>query len=87
MDCPDSDQPEVHQADLHQSVLQEQAVAYLVTNRDGYYVDATYGRGGHSKAILHELSSQANLLVMDRDTAAIDHARSCFGQDGWPRFR
>ena len=67
---------------MHQSVLQEQAIASLVTRRDGYYVDATYGRGGHTRGILAQLSPQAHLLVMDQDMAAVAHARKHFAQDG-----
>ena len=66
---------------VHQSVLQEQAIASLVTRRDGYYVDATYGRGGHTRGILAQLSPQAHLLVMDQDMAAVAHARVHLAQD------
>ena len=66
---------------MHQSVLQEQAVASLVTRRNGYYIDATYGRGGHTRGILAQLSPQAHLLVMDQDMAAVAHARKHFAQD------
>ena len=66
---------------LHESVLMEEASAYLITDRDGSYVDATYGRGGHAQAILRSLSMQSGLLVMDKDADAIAHARDHVGQD------
>ncbi len=55
----------------HQSVLLEQAVAALITDKNGFYVDGTFGRGGHSKRILSELSEQGRLLVIDKDPEAI----------------
>ena len=42
----------------------------------GTYVDATYGRGGHSRALLHRLDAQGRLFVIDRDPEAFEHARS-----------
>lgn len=58
----------------HQSVLLEQAVAALITDKNGFYVDGTFGRGGHSKRILSELSEQGRLLVIDKDPEAIELA-------------
>ena len=66
---------------LHQTVLLEEAVRALITNRIGTYVDCTYGRGGHSSAIASELGADGRLLVVDRDLAAIQHARNTFGND------
>ncbi|MGA0806541.1 MAG: 16S rRNA (cytosine(1402)-N(4))-methyltransferase RsmH [Pseudohongiellaceae bacterium] len=60
----------------HQSVLLNEAVDALVTRVDGLYVDGTFGRGGHSKAILERLSSQGRLLVVDKDPEAIAVARA-----------
>ena len=65
----------------HQTVLLEEAVRALITNRDGTYVDCTYGRGGHSAAIAAALSGNGRLLVIDRDLAAVDHARQTFADD------
>jgi len=65
----------------HQTVLLEEAVRALITNRDGTYVDCTYGRGGHSAAIAAALSSDGRLLVIDRDLGAVDHARQTFADD------
>ena len=55
----------------HQSVLLAEAVAALAVKPDGVYVDATFGRGGHSREILARLSARGRLLAMDRDPAAI----------------
>lgn len=65
----------------HQSVLLEQAVAALVTDKHGFYIDGTFGRGGHSKQILGELSEQGRLLVIDKDPIAIDLANRLAQED------
>jgi len=65
----------------HQSVLLEQAVDALVTDRDGFYIDGTFGRGGHARKILSNLSGQGKLLVVDKDPQAIDEARRLQEQD------
>lgn len=59
----------------HESVLLHEAVAALNIKADGYYVDATFGRGGHSKNILKQLDG-GKLLVIDRDPAAIVEAHA-----------
>ncbi|KAA8980675.1 16S rRNA (cytosine(1402)-N(4))-methyltransferase RsmH [Halospina sp. K52047b] len=59
----------------HESVLQQEAVDALVTTPAGRYVDATFGRGGHSRAILDQLDDTGRLLVLDRDPEAIRVAR------------
>jgi len=59
----------------HQSVLLNEAVDALVTRADGFYVDGTFGRGGHSRAILERLSQDGRLLVVDKDPEAIAVAR------------
>ncbi len=50
----------------------------LALRPDGFYVDATFGRGGHSGAILERLGPQGRLFALDRDPAAITHAREAF---------
>ena len=55
----------------HTSVLLEESIAALEVKPDGIYVDATFGRGGHSKHILEQLSPQGRLLAFDRDPQAI----------------
>ncbi|MEW5788492.1 MAG: 16S rRNA (cytosine(1402)-N(4))-methyltransferase RsmH [Pseudomonadota bacterium] len=66
----------------HVSVLLDGAVAALVTRPDGLYVDATFGRGGHSRAILARLGPAGRLIALDRDPAAVAVAAAM--QD--PRF-
>ncbi|GHD52198.1 16S rRNA (cytosine1402-N4)-methyltransferase [Marinobacter persicus] len=59
----------------HRSVLLDQAVDYLVTDGSGRYVDATFGRGGHSRLILGRLSADGALLGIDKDPQAITVAK------------
>ena len=54
----------------HQTVLAAPAAAHLVTDPDGTYVDATFGRGGHARLILQRLSARGRLVATDRDPAA-----------------
>ena len=55
----------------HLTVLRDEAVDALAVRPDGTYVDATYGRGGHSRAILARLGPRGRLLALDRDPAAV----------------
>jgi 16S rRNA (cytosine1402-N4)-methyltransferase len=61
----------VAMSDHHQSVLLTEAVEALVTQPGGIYVDGTFGRGGHSRAVLARLNDQGRLFAFDRDPAAI----------------
>ena len=58
----------------HVSVLLEGAVAALAPRPDGIYVDATFGRGGHSRAILAALGPDGRLIALDRDPLAVAEA-------------
>jgi 16S rRNA (cytosine1402-N4)-methyltransferase len=66
----------------HTTVLLHEAVDALLENtpesttapENGVYVDATFGRGGHSRRILSRLSAQARLIAYDRDTEAVARA-------------
>ena len=55
----------------HVTVLLEEAVDALAIKADGIYVDATFGRGGHSRRILSELNEKGRLVAVDRDPQAI----------------
>ncbi|MBK1689621.1 16S rRNA (cytosine(1402)-N(4))-methyltransferase RsmH [Rubrivivax gelatinosus] len=55
----------------HTTVLLAEAVEALVTQADGLYVDGTFGRGGHTRALLAALSPQARVVAFDRDPEAI----------------
>ena len=57
----------------HVPVLLEESVAALRIHEDGIYVDGTFGRGGHSAAILAELGVRGRLLAFDQDPEAIAH--------------
>ena len=54
----------------HVSVLLEESVAAMVLRDDGTYVDGTFGRGGHSRAILARLSPRGRVVAIDRDPDA-----------------
>jgi 16S rRNA (cytosine1402-N4)-methyltransferase len=59
----------------HVPVLLDEAVAALVHTPDGIYVDGTFGRGGHARAILERLSPRGRLFALDKDPAAVAVAR------------
>src|SRR5699024_4352628 len=59
----------------HASVLLDGAVETLVHDPAGVYLDGTFGRGGHSRAILARLAEKGRLLAIDRDPQAIAEAR------------
>lgn len=65
----------------HKTVLLEEAVAALVTDPDGFYIDGTFGRGGHSAAILERLSESGRLLAVDKDPEAQKAAAERFRSD------
>lgn len=56
--------------------MYKEVLTGLMVNPDGIYVDATFGRGGHSRGILSVLNEKGRLLVMDRDPEAIKVAKS-----------
>ena len=60
----------------HVPVLLVEAVDALNVKSDGVYVDATFGRGGHARAILARLGKQGRLIVFDKDPLAIATARA-----------
>ncbi|MGB4910601.1 MAG: 16S rRNA (cytosine(1402)-N(4))-methyltransferase RsmH [Candidatus Dechloromonas phosphoritropha] len=55
----------------HVTVLLEEAVEALAIRAEGVYLDATFGRGGHSRRILERLNEKGRLLAVDRDPMAI----------------
>ena len=63
--------PDRGEAGLHKTVLLKEAVEALRIKADGTYVDATFGRGGHSRAILAQLGRSGRLLAIDRDPEAL----------------
>jgi 16S rRNA (cytosine1402-N4)-methyltransferase len=59
----------------HVPVMLEEAVAALAIKPDGIYIDATFGRGGHSRRILDVLRGNGRLIALDRDPCAEVSAR------------
>jgi 16S rRNA (cytosine1402-N4)-methyltransferase len=60
----------------HRTVLLNEAVTALRILQDGHYIDATFGRGGHSRLILSQLSDQGTLTAFDKDLEAVAEAAS-----------
>jgi 16S rRNA (cytosine1402-N4)-methyltransferase len=60
----------------HTTVLLDEAVDALITDTDATYIDATFGRGGHSKLILSKLNPNGRLVIFDKDPAAIAAAEA-----------
>lgn len=58
----------------HQPVMLGEVIEGLDIKPDGIYIDATFGRGGHSREILTHLSSRGRLIALDRDPQAVEHA-------------
>ncbi len=65
----------------HEPVLRNEAVAALNVRPDGIYVDATFGRGGHARAILEQLGPDGRLLALDRDPQAVASAKQQFAEE------
>jgi 16S rRNA (cytosine1402-N4)-methyltransferase len=60
----------------HTTVLLKEAVEALLTRTDSTYVDATFGRGGHSRLLLSKLGPQGRLIAFDKDLDAIAEAKA-----------
>lgn len=58
----------------HIPVLLKESIEALAIKKDGIYIDATFGRGGHSQAILADLGDKGRLIAIDKDVEAIAHA-------------
>jgi 16S rRNA (cytosine1402-N4)-methyltransferase len=69
----------------HTTVLLHEAVDALVTDIDGFYVDGTFGRGGHVAELLGRLSGQGSVLAIDKDPQAISAGQERFAED--PRLQ
>lgn len=65
----------------HEPVLVAEVLAALAVRQDGRYLDATFGRGGHTAAILERLSKHGSVVAIDRDPAAIASGRQRFAAD------
>jgi 16S rRNA (cytosine1402-N4)-methyltransferase len=60
----------------HRTVLLNEAIEALQLKPDGHYIDATFGRGGHSRLLLSQLSATGRLTAFDKDPEAIAEAQS-----------
>ncbi|GAB2576764.1 16S rRNA (cytosine(1402)-N(4))-methyltransferase RsmH [Nitrincola alkalisediminis] len=69
---------------IHTTVLLQEAVDALVTDPSGFYIDGTFGRGGHSSKIIQTLGPDGRLMAIDKDPEAIAYAQAHFGDE--PRF-
>ena len=65
----------------HLPVLTAEVLAHLLKVESGIFVDATFGRGGHSRALLQALSGESNVIALDRDQAAVAEARTLASVD------
>ncbi|MES2998420.1 MAG: 16S rRNA (cytosine(1402)-N(4))-methyltransferase RsmH [Pseudomonadota bacterium] len=65
----------------HQPVLLEEVIEQLAIKPEGIYIDATFGRGGHSREILRNLGEKGRLLLIDKDPSAVAYAKQCWGHD------
>ncbi len=68
---------------IHLPVLLPETIDALAWRRDGIYVDGTFGRGGHARALLARLSQRARLVAFDKDPAAVAAAQDLVAD---PRF-
>jgi 16S rRNA (cytosine1402-N4)-methyltransferase len=65
----------------HAAVLVEEALAGLAIEAGGYYVDATFGRGGHTARLLEAVGRQGRVLAIDQDPQAIEAGRARFADE------
>ncbi len=69
----------------HEPVLLDEVLAALAIRPEGCYLDATFGRGGHTQAVLQRLGAAGRVLALDRDPAAIVAGRARFAEE--PRLQ
>jgi len=62
----------------HTPVLLNETVQNLIVSPQGTYIDATFGRGSHSRAILDRLNAQGRLIAFDKDPEAVAYAKQYF---------
>ncbi|WXT99591.1 MAG: Ribosomal RNA small subunit methyltransferase H [Catillopecten margaritatus gill symbiont] len=62
----------------HQSVMFDESIEGLAIKNNGIYVDATFGRGGHTQGILDKLSDDGKVIAFDQDITAIEYAQQNF---------
>lgn len=60
----------------HQSVMFDESIEGLNIKANGIYIDATFGRGGHTQGILDKLGKSGKVIAFDQDITAIDYGRA-----------
>jgi len=65
----------------HRPVLLDEVIEALNIGSSGVYVDGTFGRGGHARAILNRLGEKGHLFAMDKDPQAVAAAKEMFADD------
>jgi len=73
--------------DRHEPIMLKELIAAINIDKDGCYIDGTYGRGGHSAAVLARLSDKGKLIAYDKDLDAEKHARQHWIGDHRFEFR
>lgn len=73
--------------ELHRPVLLDEVLDALQIKQDGLYIDGTFGRGGHARAVLERLAGQGKLLAFDKDPEAYQFAADRFAQESRLVFR
>jgi len=66
----------------HIPVLSKEVLEYLAPKRDGVYIDATLGGGGHTESIVSCLGKRGRIIAIDRDRFAIETAKRRLGKYG-----
>jgi len=65
----------------HEAVMVEEVLTYLVVDKNGVYVDCTFGAGGHSQEILNSLQEEGRLIGIDRDISVKDRVQKSLIND------
>lgn len=65
-------------SEKHLPVMLAEVIESLKVKPDGIYIDATFGRGGHSRAILNQLNDNGRLICLDKDPEAIEYGLTHF---------
>lgn len=71
---------------MHQPVLLNETISYLITDPHGTYVDGTLGGGGHLRALLNGLAADARVLALDKDRDVLEQTRTEFEDDPRVQF-
>jgi 16S rRNA (cytosine1402-N4)-methyltransferase len=67
---------------LHTAVLLDEVLKFLNPRPGGRFIDATFGAGGHTRAILERTAPDGMVLAFDRDASAVERAKADFGSYG-----